>query len=884
MDRGLGVVLVLVCALATRNAVAEVPKLVGDLGGSQQLLFVGQKTFTEQELRDGVGSNLELNVAGHPHAELGSFLKTLRKNVHDGYLHAGFPHARVDVEYDETRSAVVVTIDEGSRYSSGDIEIDGAVMIPKERISDYLTSRRPKRSRQYDSEKRLAPEPPYTTEISRSENSKPLWHVGQPASFSASYLRSTEKSLREQFRELGYFDPVFSLQIRPEENGTAALVLTIGEEGPQSFLGEIHISGNKKNSREDIIHLLELVDGMPLNSNLTTEMIQKLRASARFLKQSVQVCPPFVAGGKSTLKVVVCENDGAPPLVEEFSPLEQAAVRVAKWFDGLSHSNEDVLIEYQWTPKSEGDADAGSAAKSWAYFVRTVISPARREGLVTFRVMQLPDVVMFEGTLNVRRNRLVFDSGNSKIRCELATSNNYFIAQAMITTNPPTKKGETRRFMVGCGMGTTYSGGKSALQTVCDPAAVIGGTTNLVDRLSFDGPELIYVDGDAKCRFDAQSGRLIDVSGTWNVEGAAEIKVQIADGLYDQELGRREQAATDRELFHLDESPFAAIVAFFENSLKLSSIDRSSLQPSQLMEVATRWRELERLNPFLEPLEDRPEENSSNPAFFIPYATESLSGLGQLFQTVLPLVSQITPEHSWAWTISREFAFIVMGQAPYHQAVVGSLLQSEQTGPLAHLLGAYAFGFFSPQLRTEFARRGLEKLDVHDFQQDYLPFLRADTLSGKLLSRLGPLLQDCREQEIEQLVGLLPLEPGNERDAVMRALSHFPQHPEHQSEHVLSMALDELWEPLLKSPVEKLLADWRVAPVVPAAPAVPRPNVSTEPKRLGGDKELPIFRPAGAGTNSNEPTFGLKGELDGKGANLLQVKQESPVESVPSPK
>ena len=186
MKRKISMLTVLISGLFCGILGAQAPESVGELGSPDRIFFTGQKTFSEQQLRDAVNVNLEMMVAGHPKAELASFLTHTTKSIVAGYRQTGFPDAVVQSKYESARSAVVVSINEGPRYLKGDIEIDGAITIPVDRVRDYLTRRRPKKP----VESTVAAEPPKqvtvtgNVEQSSDETEDPIWEIGKPVPFS----------------------------------------------------------------------------------------------------------------------------------------------------------------------------------------------------------------------------------------------------------------------------------------------------------------------------------------------------------------------------------------------------------------------------------------------------------------------------------------------------------------------------------------------------------------------------------------------------------------------------------------------------------------------------------------------------------------------------
>ena len=111
------------------------------------------------------------------------------------------------------------------------------------------------------------------------------------------------------------------------------------------------------------------------------------------------------------------------------------------------------------------------------------------------------------------------------------------------------------------------------------------------------------------------------------------------------------------------------------------------------------------------------------------------------------------------------------------------------------------------------------------------------------------MLLECNDEEIDLLVELLPLKPGSERDCIANSMRKISSLREMSLNEAMTAALDELWEPILRPHVERMLTEYRDSVKLPL-------------------QQTPV---ANAGTS----IFGLKGEFP-TGNDLIQIKSESP--------
>lgn len=837
----------LLLLLGTAPALARLPEFVGDLGAAERIVFKGQQAFTEQQLRTAVAGNLELIYAGHPRADFGSYLKLINKQLMSGYLHAGYPNALVQTNYDRVRGVIVVTIDEGARYRAGSIDIEGAVTIDADQIRRYLTEwQNP--SENQSARKSLAQQtPPNNIPGQDFHRDGPVWRVDQPAPFSEWDRHQIENAIQKRLEQLGYLEAKFRCRVRPAAGGVAKLSIAISDEGQRATLGEIHVSGNDKNSAADIIQLLGLNPGTPLNSEVTAECRRKLRSSGRFLRHDLEIIPPFDDVGPSILKVTVCECPTAPPLDQEFEPLEQTALLAGRWFDNFGQSQEDLSVDIQWTPRSPNAADEDNKKTSQTWTANLILSPSRHEALLRLRCGPSPESTRFDATLIALRDRLIIDSGDARVRCEIPLSECHFNGSLKLRSFAPDDHGKTLQLEYGIGYKSQINAISSAIATVCDPSAVIEGLAKWKGNLHLEDGRLSFANDNTDCRFDAVTGRLLGAKVHWDDIDAGAIKIETGAGLFDAALHKHNQTAATREVFRVDESPLSAAIAFWAGSYRVQLTDQQPDFADQLIRLAGNWRNQERST--AKAVDVKIAGATRNDSFSIPQSDDTYGGLARFYEWTLPTLNQALPPHSWAWTLAREFTFTLMGQTMYRDEAIGAIIKADDAGPLSHLAGAFLFGSLDPTLKVEFARRGQYRLATKHFHNDCEAFLDPETPSGKTLIQIGRRLQTAQPDDLALLLNLLPLEQGFERNVLMNSITQMCAQRNQPAESLMAEILDELWEPLFRPAVQQLLTDY-------LATELPR-------SRLQDDDP---FEPT-------EPTFGLRGGLLDGGDELLQLSE-----------
>ena len=250
--------------------------MVGGLGDSARLEFAGMSTFTAGELRQALLCDSEYQLASHPAALLRDYLPAVQTLVETGYQHCGFAEAQVSVVLTPDRDKVVVTVSEGPRYFCGDIELKGVQTLSLDQFVSSMTEPRIKETRSDPSKSSRGP-----------KTEDPIWQRDKPAPFSARSQKALMNGTRSVLGELGYYFAEFSLEVVPEpDTARACLVVTIDEEGLRR-IDEIIISGNEKDTREEILRYLGLKEGMSLDRALVRKTEDLLWHSARFLKHRV---------------------------------------------------------------------------------------------------------------------------------------------------------------------------------------------------------------------------------------------------------------------------------------------------------------------------------------------------------------------------------------------------------------------------------------------------------------------------------------------------------------------------------------------------------------------------------------------------------------------
>src|SRR5205085_10351596 len=108
--------------------------------------------------------------------------------------------------------------------------------------------------------------------------------------------------------------------------------ITIHQEGPRAELGDISITGNQRDSADEIMKYLGLQSGHRYGTGLAQRLKDDLDASSRFLSVSIDrantACAIEGIREIVDLRIDVREYDRAPRLADDFSPEEKGLLKM----------------------------------------------------------------------------------------------------------------------------------------------------------------------------------------------------------------------------------------------------------------------------------------------------------------------------------------------------------------------------------------------------------------------------------------------------------------------------------------------------------------------------------------------------------------------------
>ena len=123
----------------------------------------------------------------------------LADRVSEGYHWCGFADAKAQARLDRDSSQIIVTVDEGARYTAGEVRVTGAVDVDVARVVEWLTSRQPPAGSRLagysEIDGRQVPQW-VSPSGGRAESNWPTWEPGEFETLAAVHLKFRSERIR----------------------------------------------------------------------------------------------------------------------------------------------------------------------------------------------------------------------------------------------------------------------------------------------------------------------------------------------------------------------------------------------------------------------------------------------------------------------------------------------------------------------------------------------------------------------------------------------------------------------------------------------------------------------------------------------------------------
>lgn len=753
----------------------------------ERMVFTGVSGFDQAEVRRALHADFDLALAAHPGKDLFEYLALLEKTVTTGYRHCGFPDASIEVLYNHTRERVEVRVEEGPRFRCGDLTITGNRLVPTEAIVEALTQ--------------------------SSSTIRTLWKPECAAPFDVETRDELRRIVREAHATVGCFSPEFDIEIRRQpDSGTAALAVTIRDEGPQTVVGRIEVPGAKRDSTADIVRFLELEPGMPFGTNLTRKLAARLRESGRFLAAVVkrgEAAAEAEAGKRvQAMKIEVVEYPQAPALNDELSAVDQALLRFGEWMERWSagESDTDLVITFSADRRL---LDATLELNGWKkpeadleVNLRSVIGP--KQGWVLRGTTTRGKTPLAEVALVAEGNRIVIVDLDHSSKAEFRDIPEMQVVLNVTGDATPNDKTHSFRLMFGAGARSSrkpQGAGLLGIVARFHPAFLLSVARDTPAQATIrDGICEIH-SGPFQFRLEADTGRLIELRFDEEKFGT-KVSVRAESQALQAELRQLEEPIARAVAPYDPASPWKSASEFvIDASARLSERTGATERGQSLRALAKVLRNwsIPNLDDVLNaPYRDVPtvENRFWLPAhrhgfgfedLFIP-ASRSQKNLAA---SSLEVWRRFAPDGSWLQLVGRDLLLNWVANDPAPARELQELVGAVETGPVAEMILGSLPSFLQLDLRGVAGRAGLARLSAADFANDYEPLLTEDSPLGRSFLSLAEALRQLDETELRALLRLLP--DGVPRERITQALLVLQADRRSPVESVVPRTLDRLW-------------------------------------------------------------------------------------------
>jgi hypothetical protein len=711
---------------------------VGALGDPARLSVEGAHSFSVSEIRRRLYDDLTVAAAACPDMQLAAFLDTLGRQAAEGYRCCGFPDIRAQARVE--RGGVVLEIDEGPRFLAGDVVVTGARAIDGGRLITELTASEPEN-------------PPVNPRLRiRSRPKKGLrWQAGEPARLGLVMQKHWHDRVADLVEHQGWLAPSFRLAVVPDRtSGLARLEINFESDGTPATIGEIEITGNVRNTRDEILTYLGLPPGAVLSGDLRERIENRLLESGRFAKLRVERASTTEATPATTLRIDLKEAKRVPRLSEALSREEETLVKFSQWCRDFEYGHEEILLDY-FEPEAT---------------VERVMSPD--EGLLVIgrgRIVDTNSAIRpddFQYAFVANHERMGIYSGRRGRKMAAAVNRAPVTAQVglVMLTLVATK----HQLEFGFG---TRSGSRKPGEQYCrlnlpqTAAAALAAAHSQHMRIEWNGNEMRLKGRSRLTVIDAVSGRLVrdetseparDRKRTW--------RVTTTRGEFAPRL-RWIESQTAHFVNEADaERPVTGIATFLvRDALALTS-------PRDLGAVREAAPAIEKLllRGFLAPA-DRlllAGAVADHDKFSIPRRELSpfktgVPGYGLAFfkSCGLTLANLTLERGTWPWIIAQAAALQLSNRSSPVEGELARLYNSPTTGPLCHWAMAevmHAAG--NSTLAQIYAGRALELLGGPKFREECGSLLSAGSELGQYLLAIGDAMRALDETEADCLLAL----------------------------------------------------------------------------------------------------------------------------------
>jgi hypothetical protein len=816
-----------IALLASPVATGADSQSVGPLGYPAKLVIKGAEAFTPEAIREALFNEIDVVAASDPANPLANLPSVIADKAAAGYRGAGFFDVKVSLATSDDK--LVMTIQEGDRYTNGEIEVSGNRQLDADKIKARLTKPQPD-----------------------GLHRRPLWRADEAAAFGPeSETRLTLKALTAVNEQGCYRARLKATVDADRATKRATLRINISDEGPRATLDDGEFVGNERNHREAVVAYLDVDTHAPLTRELREQVERRLRASGRFLRVDWELGKPEQRGDSWRPRLAVEEYDLAPPVDKSITREEAALLKAAEWVEQLEQSDEEVLVE------QEGKDNV------------LVFAP-RRGFIATFKTGNAGAVANDEPgfdyaiVLNEDRVGLYSGSQHGKLVAQPPPSPITGEAIIQVIDGAPNFSGESEVIST-VGLSTdTHKVHHRHINIQCKltaPAA-LSVVRKHKAKSRWDGDVVSFQWDKCQLRINALTGQVVDhLVKTDAVEGDAGSRLAVVHGEFERRLAEIERITADWPNLADAQRPVSCVGEFFSRELEhlYAKLRRGvsdqvselypdedddplqlGLQKELRQDIAVSLSESydnQRRGyaafakaislGLLEPADklaghmDRiwhDDFQIPRPQFYVH--SGSLAEFQVLLRELAPLFGVrlgnklFSPDSrmSSAWRLG--VLAVAKKPIPFPKNLDGPL--SGQYGPLSALLAAELLRAAGDEFQSTMYACSTGPDPATAFREECREFVSGEGLMSELLLNVAGIMHQIEADDIEALLQLF-VEFGllDQAQAAALELAALRAQAEDSPEPAAAKALDALWRAGLSSWVERRLKELRRPPGMP---------------------------------------------------------------------
>jgi serine/threonine protein kinase/ankyrin repeat protein len=791
------------------------PRFVGGFARTDKISFEGNRTFKAEELRAGLLSSPDYLLASHPVNAFDDYLKTLVDCLTRGYQQAGFPDPRISVDYDSKQDAILARIEEGKRYRWATLKVVGAETIGDEvvlsrlnsdsvtdvivtddsfggRLSAAVASPMTPLGFTQPASPTAGNTPQQLPVIVSSSKFSDFWKAGDFASFGKQAENGIASAAATALAQEGFFQSKITVKHLTDPDGLGVNTTLEVIEGPRAVLKQIELTGNKSFTKQAVLKMLGVSEGMEVRLGLKSEIENKFARSLRFIGWTVNLMQSALGSPDMNLHLNVKEVPDAPPLDQPLTADEQEYVRIAEWLTMFDKGEKAIRM-------TSIEKNSGSDVQIiWSKSGISVMFRAKNESQDGKKL-----------AITLQDNRLAALWGDNATPRFIQTTLNVQKIQVFLRLLSDLDEVGKHNggITFGAGFGNSSSSdGLVAVRLCVAPTEILriakqpdarverskgpGGETILtiesrLGLLRWDVGRGQLIEASLRESNDPEHRALVTASVLSESEAAQQLESQLPRDLTNAEGGIREWA----EFIHT----LPPTTSLLEGVATAAQVDAAALALHLASDSIDKFR-----GKFFN-LSEKSE-------FFVPVDLQKLNAINPTAAMFAGLWFHVTdwllPQETWLWELGRELFYIYAGRTEHTSVNLSRIAHSPELGPCGCLFTAGLLDKLQIPQAGRFRQLAWQKLTLEGFQRDWRLVMESPSELRHVLNDVLNKLRALDQTGVELMASLMERDDGN---ALIDAIKHLKANPDAPHATLLWPLAERYWHKTLEKSLRSSL-------------------------------------------------------------------------------